>query len=215
MSAAFVSASWWCSPGTGRTCGARSSLCSGLGLLALAVLFAALLSRHVRGLGRAAFRIRALPVWLRCTSLSDALTAYRFKFPHLVLAFCVSLLTLVRVQFVPSTLSSWPWAAAFPSDVFLFNPLIAFVLLLPISLGGLGLSQGAFVFFYGLVGVPIQVSFPVSLVMQIIIYITSLPGGVLWWRSRRRLRLTEPRCLISAAAPRHLTGRGARKVWLG
>jgi hypothetical protein len=71
-------------------------------------------------------------------------------------------------------------------SIFLFNPLIAFVLLIPISVGGLGLNQGAFVFFFGLVGISSEVVFPISLVMQFIIYLTSLPGGFLWWRSKQQ-----------------------------
>jgi hypothetical protein len=35
-----------------------------------------------------------------------------------------------------------------------------------------------------LVGVPEQRSLAISLIMQAIIIISSLPGGVLWWRKR-------------------------------
>ena len=38
--------------------------------------------------------------------------------------------------------------------IFLFNPLIALVLMVPISIGGIGVSQTAYPFFYGLAGVP-------------------------------------------------------------
>jgi len=164
-------------------------LASGLGMAALAGLFAAVLSRHVRALVERLFRNRWLarlaPVYRR---LSDALSAYRFKFGRLVLAFCVSLSTLIL-----SNVANYMVVQALGVGgdikllhIFLFNPLIAFVLLIPVSVGGLGLNQGAFVFFYGLVGVRQEVALPVSLVMQIIIYITSLPGGALWWRSRQR-----------------------------
>ena len=160
---------------------------SGLATLALCCLFAALLSRRVRALVELLFQGKWLsPLAAVYHKLSDALTAYRFKLDRLFMAFCVSLLTLAL-----SCLAIYVAAEALGGGVplwsiFVFNPLIAFVLLVPISVGGLGLNQGAFVFFYGLVGIPKDVIFPVSLVMQFVIYLTSLPGGLLWLRSRNQ-----------------------------
>jgi glycosyltransferase 2 family protein len=162
-------------------------LASGLGMAALAGLFAAVLSRRVRALVEPLFKNRWLarlqPTYHR---LSDALSAYRFKFGRLVLAFGVSLGTLILSNFANYLVAEALGGGVSLLHIFLFNPLIAFVLLIPVSVGGLGLNQGAFVFFYGLVGVDKQIALPISLVMQIIIYITSLPGGFLWWRSRRQ-----------------------------
>jgi hypothetical protein len=167
---------------------------SGLATLGLVFLFAIVLSRRIRALVERLFEIKLLsPLASIYHKLSEALTAYRFKVGNLVVAYCVSLLTLVL-----SNSSIYVTAEALGGGVplwaiFLFNPLIAFVLLIPISVGGLGLNQGAFVFFYGLVGIPSEVIFPVSLVMQFIIYITSLPGGFLWWRSKgKRTSVSEP-----------------------
>ena len=160
---------------------------SGLATLALCCLFAALLSRRVRALVELLFQGKLLsPLAAVYHKLSDALTAYRFKLDRLFMAFCVSLLTLAL-----SCLAIYVAAEALGGgiplwSIFVFNPLIAFVLLVPISVGGLGLNQGAFVFFYGLVGIPKDVIFPVSLVMQFVIYLTSLPGGLLWLRSRNQ-----------------------------
>ena len=70
--------------------------------------------------------------------------------------------------------------------IFIFNPIIAFVLAFPISIGGLGVTQAIYPFFYGLVGIPANLAFTVSLLKQLIIYVTSLIGGVLWWRYGRR-----------------------------
>ncbi|MBI3538203.1 MAG: flippase-like domain-containing protein [Chloroflexi bacterium] len=66
----------------------------------------------------------------------------------------------------------------------LFNPLIAFVLLIPISFNGLGPKEATAVFFFGLVGVPNEPALAMSLIFHLIIVLTSLPGGVLWWRER-------------------------------
>jgi hypothetical protein len=48
----------------------------------------------------------------------------------------------------------------------------------------LGVTQAAYPFFYGLVGVPSTLAFTVSLLKQLVVYVTSLPGGALWWRRR-------------------------------
>jgi len=171
---------------------------SGAATLAIASLFAAVLSRRIRAWVERLFAIRILARFAALYHrLSDALTFYRFKFDRLFMAYCVSLLTLALSNF-----SIYVTAEALGGGVplwaiFLFNPLIAFVLLIPISVGGLGLNQGAFVFFYGLAGIPSKVIFPVSLVMQFIIYLTSLPGGFLWQRSKRR-----PAAIADPSGPR-------------
>jgi uncharacterized membrane protein YbhN (UPF0104 family) len=67
---------------------------------------------------------------------------------------------------------------------FLFNPLIAFVLLIPISFNGLGPKEATAVFFFGLVGMADEVALSMSLIFHLIVVLTSLPGGVLWWRER-------------------------------
>ena len=61
------------------------------------------------------------------------------------------------------------------------------------SLGGLGVNQGAYELLYATTaGVTTPVNaLTVSLLMQLIIYITSLPGGVLWLRRRQTGRARE------------------------
>jgi glycosyltransferase 2 family protein len=66
----------------------------------------------------------------------------------------------------------------------LFSPLIAFVLLVPLSVNGIGLKEMAFVFFLGRVGVAREAAFSLSLVLTAIILISSLPGGFVWFRER-------------------------------
>jgi len=39
-----------------------------------------------------------------------------------------------------------------------------------------------------MVDVPEQQALAVSLLLQLIVYVTSLPGGVLWWKGRRNRR---------------------------
>jgi len=73
----------------------------------------------------------------------------------------------------------------------LFNPLIAFVLLIPISFNGLGPKEAAVVFFFGLVGVDNANALAMSLLFHVIVVVTSLPGGFVWFSKRRHARAHE------------------------
>jgi uncharacterized membrane protein YbhN (UPF0104 family) len=67
----------------------------------------------------------------------------------------------------------------------LFNTLIGFVLLIPISFNGLGPKEAAVLFFFGLVGVPQEHALAMSLLFHAIVVLTSLPGGFVWFATRR------------------------------
>ncbi|MCS7002344.1 MAG: flippase-like domain-containing protein [Dehalococcoidia bacterium] len=76
---------------------------------------------------------------------------------------------------------------------FVFNPLIAFILLVPITINGIGVKQMVYVFFYHTVTghVSEAQALTLSLLMHSIVIVSGLLGGVAW--------LTRPRV---AAAPR-------------
>jgi len=131
--------------------------------------------------------------------LSRALSAYRRSYGALTLSFCISILVLSIGSVVNYLISLALGGGISLLHIFLFTPLITFVLLIPISIGGIGLNQSAYVFFFNLVGVPEQKSLAMSLIMQAIIIISSLPGGVLWWRKRS----ARPPRSTSEAVARH------------
>jgi uncharacterized protein (TIRG00374 family) len=156
-------------------------------LAALASTFALLLSRRLRSLISRLLTWRPLaplaPFWLR---VSDAFNAYRFKYGALVLAFGVALIGIACTTTVVWCLSQAMGGLMPLGDIFLFNPLIALVLMIPISIGGIGVSQTAYPFFFGLVGVPAAHALAVSLLMQAVAFVGSLPGGFFWLRGRRK-----------------------------
>jgi hypothetical protein len=160
-------------------------LAAAAGCLALAGGFGLLLSRRVRARLARLFALRPLarllPVY---GQLSGALDAYRNRYGALGLALCAAWLTLVLTNFTDYCIAQSLGGGMPLLYIFLFNPIIAFVLLVPISIGGLGVTQAAYPFFYGLVGVSPDLAFAVSLLKQLIVYLTSLPGGSLWWRGR-------------------------------
>jgi hypothetical protein len=123
----------------------------------------------------------------RAQRLYHALQIFRSSYPVLIANVLVSAGVIVV-----ATLVWYAVALALGLDIpliyfFLFNPLIAFVLMLPISFNGLGPKEATAVFFFGLVGVPSEAAFALSLIFHAVVVLTSLPGGVLWWRDRARL----------------------------
>jgi hypothetical protein len=155
-------------------------------LVALVFGFAVLLSRRLRALVSRVFRTRLLlplsPTW---ESVSGAFNAYRFRYDALALAFGVGFLGILCTTFVNWCLSQSMGGLMPLWSIFLFNPLIALVGMIPIFIAGLGINQTAYPFFFGRVGVPANHAIAVSLLMQVVIILGSLPGGFFWLRSRK------------------------------
>lgn len=159
-----------------------------LAFLGFVLAFASILSRRLRKLIERLFSIRVFqpvaPVYLK---LSDALQAYRNNIGALIQAFAISLIVLLITNVVNWLLSEAVGANVPLIYIFLFNPMIAFAPILIPSIGGLGVNQGAFDLFYATLGktTSSELAITFSLIMQVVIYVSSLPGGVLWLRKRR------------------------------
>lgn len=155
-------------------------------LAGIALALAVMLSRRLRlQIGRIFQRgplTRLAPIY---EGVSGALDAYRFRYRALFNAYLLGLAGLMAANVVNWLLFEAVGGGVPFVDVLLFNPLIALVLLVPISVGGHGVIQGAYPFFYGLLGVPKEQAVAVSVLMSFIIILGSLPGGVLWLRIRR------------------------------
>jgi uncharacterized membrane protein YciS (DUF1049 family) len=75
--------------------------------------------------------------------------------------------------------------AATAADYFVFIPLILLIMLIPITVNGLGTSQVAFVWFFGQVGVTAPSAFALSVLFVALGVVGNLPGGLLYgvrWR---------------------------------
>ncbi|MGQ9583970.1 MAG: lysylphosphatidylglycerol synthase transmembrane domain-containing protein [Anaerolineae bacterium] len=157
------------------------------------VLFAALLSRRLRGVVERVFQLpllsRAAPLYHR---LSEAIQPFRERPLALLQAFTISLGVLVITNLVNWLLAEALGGGLPLRTIFLFNPMVAFAPILIPSVGGLGVNQGAYDLFYAGLGGAVSSDFAVSLsiLMQLLIYVSSLPGGVLWWRGRGRRQET-------------------------
>lgn len=156
-----------------------------IGLLVITGGFAVMLSFRLRQWIGQLFELNFLrplsPIYQR---LSDAFGAYRYQYGALLAAFAVGVITVLLTGLVDIAIVAGLRGEIAPIYIFLFNPIIAVLLIVPISIGGLGTGSVLYVYFYGLVGVPETLAFALSLVKQAVIYVGSLPGGVLWLRNR-------------------------------
>jgi glycosyltransferase 2 family protein len=160
--------------------------------LGFTLAFASILSHRLRGLFERLLAIRIFqpvaPVYRR---LSDAIQAYRNDPGALIQAFGISLIVLLITNVVNWLVAESVGANVPMIYIFLFNPMVAFAPVLIPSIGGLGVNQGAFDLFYATLGkiTSSELAVTFSLVMQVIIYASSLPGGVLWLRRRKPARV--------------------------
>ena len=162
-------------------------------LVALAAAFGVLLSRRLRAAIARVFQIRFLaPLAPLYGKISDAFGAYRFQYKALAAAFGVGLLGIACTTMVNWLLSQSMGGLMSLQAIALFNPLIALVLMVPITIAGIGVMQTAYTFFFTLVGVPATHALAVSILMQAIMFLGSLPGGVLWLLDRRQQPSTAP-----------------------
>lgn len=158
---------------------------SAAGMVLILGGFAVLLSRRLRRLAGKLFSVPLLaPLAPMYQRISDAFGAYRHQYIALFWAFSVGVVTVLLTGLVDVAIVAGLRGEIAPVYIFLFNPMIAILLIIPISIGGLGTGSVLYVYFYGLVGVPETLAFALSLIKQAVIYVGSLPGGLLWLRGR-------------------------------
>ncbi len=154
----------------------------------LGVAFALMLSGRMRRLAERVVGFIPLlrPILPLVVKLSTAVGAYRRQPRALFVAYCVGMATIGL-----SNVVNWLLFEAIRTDVSLlhvsiFNPIVGLTMALPISIAGLGVNQSVYPWLYGLVGVAAAPAVAASLLMQLTIAITSIPGGLLWAAGRQR-----------------------------
>jgi len=157
-------------------------------LLAFVLAFAVLMSQRLRRLIEKLFAwgplSRFLPLY---QNLSDAVQVFRNHAGALAVAFCLGLGTVVMTCVVNYFAALTVGAQVPLIWVFVLTPLTPFALYIPSVASGLGVNQAVYVaLYYSLTGMLSEVpALAMSLVMQVTIYVASLPGAVLWWRKRQ------------------------------
>jgi hypothetical protein len=74
---------------------------------------------------------------------------------------------------------------------FVFTPLVTVAGMIPISLNGLGVREGAYVYFLAHVGVPASEALAFAILWLILITCASVLGGIGWILAARSLNTTE------------------------
>ena len=158
-------------------------------LLAIAAAgFAVLMSQRLRRLVEGLFGLgplrRFLPLYQK---LSDSVQVYRNHRRALIVALGIGLAVVATTCIVNYVAARSAGVAVSVAWVFVLTPLTAIAPLLPSIASGLGWNQGVFIVLYyelaGAVSDPAS-ALAMSLAMQAIILIASLPGAFLWWQKR-------------------------------
>ena len=173
--------------GYGRTDMTQFALVTCLVALDVLALFASILSRRLRRLAELLFHLPVLRILLPTyQKLSDALLPYRHAVRVLGIGYVLATISMIDTHFV-----NWLVNFAVHADVplvyiFLFNAVVVFAPLIIPSVGGLGVTQGAFVVLYATIGrtTSSELAFAMGLMMQVVVIVSSLPGAFLWLRGR-------------------------------
>jgi uncharacterized membrane protein YbhN (UPF0104 family) len=154
--------------------------------LVLVLVLVAMLSRRVKSLVERILRIlpftdKIMPIWQK---LANAFNAYRYQYGALLVSGLGSLLIVLL-----TSLQIWLIAIAIdPGSISLFevlviNPIIVLLLVaVPLAPGGLGVRQGAFSIMFFLIGAGGDLGYAVGLIQQFVVYVISIPGGIIWMR---------------------------------
>lgn len=163
-----------------------------IGLLVLVVGSVAILHPAARNLGDRLLRmVRLGALTERVHKVYAALDTYKSQ--HAIMAWSVAAaLGAVAFRIIPTVVLSGALGLGIPLVHFVvFLPLIHFIAQVPISLGGLGVRETAFVTLFGLVGVPAEGAFTLSLVVYFVTVFSVLPGA--WFYARGGLAGDSPR----------------------
>lgn len=175
--------------GNGRSDMTQFALVTCVLALAVLALFASILSRRLRRLVETLFHLPLLRILLPTyQKISDALLPYRHNQRVLFAGYLLATISMVDTHFV-NWLVSFAVRATVPLEyIFLFNAVVVFAPLIIPSIGGLGVTQGAFVVLYATIGQTTtpDLAFAMGLMMQVVVIISSLPGVFLWLRGRER-----------------------------
>jgi hypothetical protein len=119
--------------------------------------------------------------------------AYRTRPMAVVWAFFLSLLIQVMVV-VSAYLIALSMHLAIPiRPFFLYMPVIGAVSMVPVSINGWGLQEGAFIVFFGRAGLARAEALSLGFLYHLVAVLISLAGGVLWliYGNRRQLKPAE------------------------
>ncbi len=137
-------------------------------------------NRMVSALQRLVAKFPVKAVRDKVSSVLTALFTFRHRKRALLLALAVALPVQslrIGVHYLAARALG---VHAAPVYFFLFIPMIAVFIALPISINGLGVREGLGVYFYGMIGIDNDLAFAISFLAYVIGVLVSLTGGALF-----------------------------------
>ena len=137
------------------------------------------------------FSAKTMPIW---QSLATAFNAYRHQYRALLSraagSFLIVFLTSFQIWLIAIALEPGSISLL---EVLVINPIIVLLLVaVPLSPGGLGVRQGAFSIMFYIIGAGADLGYAVGLIQQFVVYVVSVPGGIIWMRTGVRQGEIEP-----------------------
>lgn len=176
-------------------------------LVSLALLWT---SPGERALDWALSHFHRLPGYPSLTKAREAVHSFRQQPKPVLLSLALSLVVqLTRVASV-FCLAKALGVLLFFGEALVLVPSALFIAMLPISIGGLGLHEGAFIVFLGLAHVGKSAAFGVALLSRLATMASNLPGGVLFLLEGFGRRHTS----AGAAHAPDRNGKPLRVLWL-
>lgn len=102
----------------------------------------------------------------------------------LILSFLFHCLTVVNVVAAAHAVG---WLSAPPGEIFVVLPIALLIGALPITPNGLGVQEGAYIYFFTGIGASIEQALGIGIILRAKSYILALVGGILW--AVRQLRV--------------------------
>ena len=133
----------------------------------------------IRFLSRYEATIKKYKILQKLGELRESINEYKLHKSKLVKVFLLSV-AMQTLRIVVYYLASLAVNANIPFQYFMiFTPIVMFLVMLPISLAGIGLRESSFVYFFTKVGVLGTIAFAIPALVSLMVVISVLPGGVI------------------------------------
>lgn len=117
---------------------------------------------------------------IKIQKMMDAIAYYRGKKKEILLSLIYSILFYIIILIFNYLVLISVGSDLSLSEVFFVTPVIPLVSMLPVSLNGIGISEGAYVIFYSQAGLQPSEALAAAVVRRFIHLTVSLVGGFLW-----------------------------------
>jgi len=153
----------------------------GLGIFAILILF--WFGDKLTALRGILFKNKStgvFKIFIKIQKMMDAIAHYRGKRKEILLSFIFSILFYIIILIFNYLVLISVGSDLSLREVFFVTPVIPLVSMLPLSLNGIGISEGAYVIFYSQAGLQPSEAFAAAVVRRFIHLAVSLVGGFLW-----------------------------------